>query len=175
MSHTWRRLLVVSRGSCVKESSALRGNFALGGKNCQAPASPPHQARLSLSHPEVVKVRVNKQSYISLENYVPNNQLKKKHNVWGPIFYDTATDKIWRKKSKTGGKTAKIFHILGIFWMSNSRSVWNNLVSQHLLGHMKLRLKVESKVKVNSYLFLLEARFGLVLFAQNSLRAHWVF
>ena len=94
MSHTWRRLSVVSRGSCVKESSALRGNFALGGKNCQAPASPPHQARLSLSHPEVVKVRVNKQSYISLENYVPKSQLKKKHNVWGPIFHDTATDEI---------------------------------------------------------------------------------
>ena len=53
MSHTWRRLSVVSRGSCVKESSALRGNFALGGKNCQAPASQPNQARLSLSHPEV--------------------------------------------------------------------------------------------------------------------------
>ena len=94
MSHTWRRLSVVSRGSCVKESSALRGNFALGGKNCQVPASPPHQARLSLSHPEVEKVRVNKQSYISLENYVPNSQLKQNYNVWGPIFYDTATEKI---------------------------------------------------------------------------------
>ena len=78
----------------MKESWALRGNFALGGKNCQAPASPSHQARLSLSHPEVVKVRVNKQSYISLENYVPKSQLKKKHNVWGPIFSDTAIDKI---------------------------------------------------------------------------------
>ena len=73
----------------MKESWALRGNFALGGKNCQAPASPPHQARLSLSHPEIVKVRVNKQSYISLENYVPNSQRITKHKVWGPIFYDT--------------------------------------------------------------------------------------
>ena len=74
----------------MKESWALRGNFALGGKNCQAPASPPHQARLSLLHPEVVKLRVNKQSYISLENYVPNSPRKKKQQkVWGPIFYDT--------------------------------------------------------------------------------------
>ena len=78
----------------MKESSALRGNFALGGKNCQVPASPPHQARLSLSHPEVEKVRVNKQSYISLENYVPNSPRKTKHKVWGPIFSDTAIDKI---------------------------------------------------------------------------------